>query len=129
MNPDFEKTLAVRTGRVDLEELELSYNPQLGTTPVGNSCVAFAHGFGVGGGGNLFIFDSRLQICPLYIFGNAKRRKKEGMDLNILVKPGFGGLIQGQIYNPDICSCLLMMIIVFLKWHISKVASNMLCDA
>ena len=24
----------------------------------------------------------------------------EGMDLNILVKPGFGGLIQGQIYKP-----------------------------
>ena len=40
---------------------------------------------------------ARLQICPLYIFGN-KATGMVPMDLNV----GFQGLalIQGQIYNP-----------------------------
>ena len=37
--------------------------------------------------------DSRLQICPITTDGYL------GV-LNIGDSPGFGGLIQGQIYNP-----------------------------
>ena len=46
----------------------------------------------------------RLQICPVYIFGN-KPPQMVPIDLNIEYWfPGFGGLIQGQIYNPETSS-------------------------
>ena len=43
-------------------------------------------------------YDSRLQICPPNIFGNKESHRwyQAGS------KSGFGGLIQGQIYNPVI---------------------------
>ena len=40
--------------------------------------------------------------CPLDLFGNNPPQMRSKKDLNIGVSPGFGGLIQGQIYNPDI---------------------------
>ena len=44
---------------------------------------------------------TRLQICPLYIFGNKKTTDGTKLDLNIGDWPGFGGLIQCEkIYNP-----------------------------
>ena len=43
-------------------------------------------------------FTSRLQICP-YSFGNSPPQMVP-RDLKYWFPPGFGGLIQGQIYNP-----------------------------
>ncbi len=44
---------------------------------------------------------TRLQICPLYIFGN---KATDGTYRSKYWFPGFGGLIQGQIYNPVLSS-------------------------
>ena len=48
---------------------------------------------------------ARLQICPLYILAN-KATDGTQLDLNIGLFRGFGGLIQGQIYNHHFWLCL-----------------------
>ena len=41
------------------------------------------------------------RFVPLYIFGNKPPQMVPSRISKILETPGFGGLIQGQIYNPD----------------------------
>ena len=45
---------------------------------------------------------SRLQICPLYIFGNYPPQIVPTAWSKYWWNQGFGGLIQGQIYNPGL---------------------------
>ena len=53
--------------------------------------------------GELVNFFKVADLSPKNMFGNYPPQMVTKPDLNIGVLPGFGGLIQGQIYNPVFC--------------------------
>ena len=68
----------------------------------------------------------KVADLSLYIFGN-KPPQMVPKGSKILVKPGFGGLIQGQIYNPDV-PCYFQSDRHLWQWNIHQLCIEAACQ-